>query len=377
MRRISVALVALGFSVGPRQHHDAPLIVHEWGTITTRHAPDGTPQGRLNRISPSEVLPAFVHQYEPPPTQNDPQKALTKSPVTPGRPDVTMRLETPVIYFYPAAGSVPLPPFDVSVKFRGGIVNEFYPEAEPSVALDVERISAKMRAGVINSWNGSVLDNYVIGGLRWKGISLQETASLPSTSSHLWLAPRKVRSAIVRTSSREAERYLFYRGVAHLDALVQTELSPTEVRLRAPERLLWLRKSSMTIPKLWLVDIRADGAVAFREQEQITIEKTAAAHALGAMPLFSAKDHTPGRLGDLRRSMKQMLIARGLFEDEAEAMLETWKESYFATPGLRILYIVPNEWIAYFLPLQISPPHMLTRVLVGRIDLQRTSSPRS
>src|SRR5918999_3020224 len=115
----------------------SPLVVHEWGTITTRHAPDGTPEGRLNRISKSEVLPAFVHRYEPPTTKDDPEKSLTKSPLTPGRPDVTMRLETPVVYFYPPAGSASVPSFDVGVEFRGGIVNEFYPRGEPSVEVDV------------------------------------------------------------------------------------------------------------------------------------------------------------------------------------------------------------------------------------------------
>jgi len=55
-------------------------------------------------------------------------------------------------------------------------------------------------------------------------------------------------------------------------------------------------------------------------------------------------------------------------------MLETWKGNYFETPGLRIFYIVPDEWINYFLPLQISTPNELKRVLVGRIDLEREPS---
>ncbi len=50
-------------------------------------------------------------------------------------------------------------------------------------------------------------------------------------------------------------------------------------------------------------------------------------------------------------------------------MVETWSESYFQTRGLRVLYLVPQEWISYFLPLEISVAHAATRVLVGRIDL--------
>ena len=69
--------------------------------------------------------------------------------------------------------------------------------------------------------------------------------------------------------------------------------------------------------------------------------------------------------------MKVALMQAGLFNDEADAMLETWKESYFKNPGLRLFYMVPAEWTNYHLPLTISAPHTLTRVLVGRIDLKQ------
>ena len=62
-------------------------------------------------------------------------------------------------------------------------------------------------------------------------------------------------------------------------------------------------------------------------------------------------------------------MSQGLFEDEAQAMLNTWKASYFEKPGARVFYIVPREWTDYFLPLQFSVPADVTRVLVGRVDL--------
>ena len=368
---LSVLAAMLG---GRIARHTSPLIVHEWGTITTRHASDGTPQGRLNRISATEVLPAFVHRYEPAATRDKPDKSLLKGELTPGRPDVTMRLETPVLYFHAPPNAGPIRAFDVNVSFRGGIVNEFYPSANPSVAVDVERVNAKMEAGVIPpSWSGDVLDNYVVGRLLWRGISLKDSVALSQTSSHVWLAPRRVHSAGV-TVSGEGERYLFYRGVAHLDALVQTELTASEVRLRAPRRLAWMRNPTMTIPRLWLVDIRADGGVAFREQKELTITKSGASRELARLPLFAERDYGAARLDELRRAMKQSLMTSGLYDDEAEAMLETWKASYFQAPGLRIFYIVPDEWLGYFLPLHISTPHELKRVLVGRIDLLRQAA---
>jgi hypothetical protein len=42
---------------------------------------------------------------------------------------MTMRLETPVIYFYPPKGVTEPFPVDVSVKFRGGWLTQFYPHA--------------------------------------------------------------------------------------------------------------------------------------------------------------------------------------------------------------------------------------------------------
>ena len=370
MKSHRASLLILGLLVLPTGASVAPpVIVHEWGTITTRHAPDGSPQGRLNRIDSSDVLPAFVHRYEPPPTAGDSERSLTKTPLTPGRPDVTMRLETPVVYFYPPAGSRSLPPFDVSVRFRGGIVNEFYPAAEGSVEVDVERVDEKMQAGLIKEWDGTVLDNYVVGGLRWRDLSLRQTVSIPATRSHVWLAPRQVRSWGVSTPSGEGERYLFYRGVAHLNAVLQTELSPRDVRLRAPARLHWLHASSMRVPHVWLVSTRADGRAAFRERKDLVIARQGASGELARIPMLSDNDHAANGLDALRRSMKRALVAAGLYDDEAEAMLETWRDSYFRAPGLRVLYVVPDEWTSYFLPLQISVPHRLTRVLIGRIDL--------
>src|SRR5262245_19796116 len=123
----------------------ADLLVHEWGTLTTIHDAAGKPATGLNRIDEADVLPPFVHRFEPE-TTRQPQRQLGKSPLVPGRPDVTMRLETPVIYFHPPPNKVYESPIDVRVRFRGGVINEFYPDAEASVALDVDRVQDKVEA---------------------------------------------------------------------------------------------------------------------------------------------------------------------------------------------------------------------------------------
>lgn len=88
------------------------------------------------------------------------------------------------------------------------------------------------------------------------------------------------------------------------------------------------------------------------------------------MERFVNADYSALRRTQLRSSLKAGLERAGLFADEAEAMLETWRESYFGKPGLRVLYLVPQEWTNYHLPLSISAPHVLTRILIGRIDIR-------
>ncbi|HEY6123917.1 MAG TPA: hypothetical protein VIV63_04640 [Steroidobacteraceae bacterium] len=361
------AALLLGVATGAPA---ADLVVHEWGTITTIHAADGTPKGGLNSIDEADVLPDFVHRYEPETTRQKPGLILGKLPNIPGRPDVTMRLETPVIYFHPPPNQKFTLPIDISVRFRGGVINEFYPDAEASVALDTERVLSKRRAGVIKQWDGDVLNNYVVGSLDWKGLRLHDTVVAPLTKSEIWLAPREVSSvAVFNPTAGEGDQYLFYRGVAHLDALLSTKTSRNSVALATPANLTWLESGAAVLPNVWLAEVRADGVIAFRAHPAVTLKTENAGKALAQIKRFSEGDFTAAGAPQLRSSLKKALIAQGLFADEAEAMLNTWKISYFQKPGLRVFYIVPREWTDYFLPLEFSVPARVTRVIVGRIDL--------
>ena len=343
------------------------LVVHEWGTLTTVHAADGTPQSGLNRIEQSEVLPDFVHRFEPE-TTRQPARSLGKSPLAAGRPDVTMRLETPVIYFHPPPNEKLTGTIDLRVQFRGGVLNEFYPAATASVAVDVPRIRNKMEAGVLTGWNGDVLNNYVVSTLQWQGIELHDTVPAPLTHSRVWLAPREVHAmSVYLPAAGEGESYLFYRGVAHLDALLQTRLSHGSLHLKAPAQLAWLESPTLTLEQVWLADIRADGSIAFRELGALTLSQSAPGQALASAGHFGNSDYHAGT--ELRLSLRRGLIRSGLYADEADAMLNTWQASYFEKPGMRVFYLVPRAWVDYFLPLGLSVPADLTRVMVGRIDL--------
>ena len=231
-------------------------------------------------------------------------------------------------------------------------MNEFYPNAAASA----------------NEWNGEHLSDSVVSSLRWRGVTLRDHVALPETPNHVWLAPRAARSEPL-TVGGESEQYLFYRGMANLDAPIRAQVNGGEVRVRGTQPARWFTSATLPLGSVWLVDVGSHGEVAFRQSEALTLVRGDTSSVLARLPVFRSGDYSTSGLDRLRESMTRALIAQGLYEDEARAMLETWKRSYFTELGLRVFYIVPSEWVNYHLPLRISVPNTLTRVIVGRIDL--------
>jgi hypothetical protein len=71
----------------------------------------------------------------------------------------------------------------------------------------------------------------------------------------------------------------------------------------------------------------------------------------------------------LNRELAAALTGEGLYADEAAAMLATWRLSYFESEGLRVFFLLPQSWTEAHLPLSISTPAKVTRVMVGRVEL--------
>ena len=71
----------------------------------------------------------------------------------------------------------------------------------------------------------------------------------------------------------------------------------------------------------------------------------------------------------LRYELEDALVAQGLYPKEAQAMVETWRDSWFEE-GTRLIYILPSRAVDAFLPLHVDPvPSQTARVFVGRIEL--------
>ncbi|HTV47067.1 MAG TPA: hypothetical protein VMG59_01355 [Phycisphaerae bacterium] len=273
------------------------LIVHEWGTFTSCQDENGSALGAIN--TDDEPLPPFVHDIVPMLINPNSSLFLGGKGVPDCDPDVTMRLETPVLYFYPQGNSAPKY-VSVSVDFHGGWLTQYFPDALAiAPGLWVNNAGSN-----INSQIGRITAN-TVGRLVWQNVELNASPGGPQTDDYVWTSPRQVNASYVQTPAGETERFLFYRGVGHLDS---------------PLRII------QTGSQLQNVDL-------------------------------------------LRKSMHQGLVAAGLYDDEATALLNTWQLSYFRSGGERVFFIVPQVWTDWVLPLDVHTPADITRVMVGRIEL--------
>jgi hypothetical protein len=335
------------------------LVVHEWGTFTCLQDEAGRSITGIN--SDDEALPHFVHRLA---------QFLQVPPVLPPiyykgipriHPEVTMRLETPVIYFYPPAQARQPLQLDVRVRFHGGWLSEYYPAAR------VE--SPKMEDG---RFRFSPLNAQSEGSLAWDDLHVGATGEPPQTDYHVWTAPRQVAAAGLTAASGESEKYLFYRGVAHREAPLQVVRSADGQTLVIRERFdpaLFERSSPVPAIKLWHVSIRPGGAAAWRPLGAPTLSLRSGAALAKTPATFAEGEYSMQRLTELREEMRHALLADGLFADEAEALLNTWELGYFRSPGDRLFFLLPRAWTDATLPLELSLPADVVRTMVGRIEL--------
>jgi hypothetical protein len=359
---------ALVFSVSVARSEDKqpPLIVHEWGTFTSLQDEQGNAIGGIN--TDDEPVPAFVHRLgfnliTPQRTNLSLAPSMYASKIaavtTHCDPEVLVRLETPVIYFYPPAGWKPQA-VDVHVAFPGGWLSEFYPQA-------VSKAPGFHPNG--ETPVGHLTKN-TFGELSWSGLVLgSQEGATPQTTDKVWLAPRDVKSSYVTASNGESEKFLFYRGVGHIEASLRIvrntggdlEVSDNQAMLAAANL-----QDAPRIRAAWLVDILPDGACAFKSLGPVEPATGIRATMPGS---FTDKEFSADNMAALRGQMRTALIHEGLFPDEAEAMLNTWELSYFKSPGLRFFYLCPRVQIDAALPLDFSVPARVSRVMIGRIEI--------
>jgi hypothetical protein len=231
-------------------------------------------------------------------------------------------METPVVYFYAKEDTS----VSVKVDFVGGKITEWYPQGRT------------VRGGTIDWGTFKVVpDAYV------------ELAN-DFRENHYYSA-RETDSAPIQVNNSglvEYERFLFYRGVGNFDLPLSIKLEENRVRITNEYR--------ENICKVVLFENR-EGKIGYRIQDMPQTD------------LMLDRPTLDGKIEGLREEIKAMLISQGLFEKEADAMLKTWRDSWFEE-GLRVFYIMPRKTTDAILPIAIDPkPSELVRVLVGRMEL--------
>jgi hypothetical protein len=293
------------------------LIVHEWGTFTSIAGRDGVALDWRPLNGPSD-LPKFVH------TIQEGTQGLRDSR-GPGKGNITarVRMETPVLYFYSGKE------MDVSVKvdFPKGKITEWYPQAREASA-----------------------------GIDWGKIKVMPGAAMnfPVESAHSHYYPaRETDAAPVQVCSTDGkpgqkEKFLFYRGVGTFDL-------PLSVKLEG-ETVVLKNSGKDEITNLVIFENRG-GKIGYRLCDAFTGEMT------HERPVLDKN------MDSLLEDLKQILVANGLYEKEATAMIKTWRSSWFEE-GMRVFYILPRKITDEILPVTIEPrPAELVRIIVGRAEV--------
>jgi hypothetical protein len=320
------------------------LVVHEWGTFTSFQDENGRSIAGLN--VDDEPLPPFVRTI---PISNEESSKFSKA-IPRLHPQVTMRLETPVVYFYPPENATLPMTVSFSAKFNGGLLTQFFPKA------DVSKIDRTAK-------NLVRIEPTSAGSLTWRDVKVGTKGKVEETKYPVWTAPRDVRAAMLTATDGKSEKFLFYRGVGNLNAPVKVTRQDGKIFVQSTSDRQDYQPDA---EQMYLAQIRADGSCAFRRFIQgdginLKLNVAAADH-------FADKDFAPS-VDKLRDAMHESLVHAGLKDDEATAMLKTWEQSYFKSAGVRLFFIVPPAWTNDVLPITVSPKAEITRVMVGRIEL--------
>jgi len=328
---LTVSAAALLIAANIHSTQPSDLTVHEWGTFTSVAGEDGSAI-EWDALGCQSDLPHFVNDYG--------YRGFK------WRLQGTVRMETPVMFFY----SPHQLDAHVKVAFPNGLITEWYPQAAYQVyqksAVDgAMRLLPAGLSGIDTSLRS------LAGAIQWKNIQIQPGTSpeLPIEGSpSRYYAARETDAAPIAAGGQH-EKFLFYRGVGRFPV-------PLSARVSSDGKIAIENPGREPIPSAVLFENR-NGRIGYRM-----------AGAIGAAVSFDAPQ-LDGSLPVLRQNLESALIAQGLFPKEAQAMVETWRDSWFEE-GSRLIYIVPSSMVDAILPLQVEPaPSQIVRVFVGRIEL--------
>jgi len=344
IRLLAICLLA-GSLFAQARPVDPGLTAHEWGTFASIAGNNGQAVEWQPRIGPwdAQQLPNFVEH-------------LHFNVFKQGLP-ATVRMETPVLYFY-SSHTVNL---SVHVAFSKGLITEWYPHATAPISdggIQDADIYRKHAASGSISWDSVAVQPGLAADFPRDLTPTSKLADVSLAKSSIkenhYYAARQTSAVPITVHTRagdQRERFLFYRGVSMMPVPVSARFTP--------EGNLEVRNAmQQAIPSIIWFERRGE-RVGYRISEGVPDEGNTTLDP----PRLTAK------LESLYGDLEDILVARGLYRDEAHAMVETWRNSWFEE-GSRLFYIVPQQFVDSVLPLEITPaPAQTLRVFVGRLEL--------
>jgi hypothetical protein len=326
-----------------RKPTSGKLIVHEWGTFTSFAGSDGV--NLEFRPLVTNDLPRFI--MTPTRQPGTPASLFLKDQFV-----AFQRMETPVTYFYT---DVPRS-VKARVDFPRGMLTEWYPVVKGFESGKPEEKRAM--GGAFLDWGTVRLtppaDFAAVRVRNGKGEPIPATLPAVAQGDHYGRA-RETDSAIVETvdarKGSHFEKFLFYRGIGNFDL-------PIKLVALGNDRFQISNTGSKASGALILVQIA-------NEHARFAQLKPIAGHTDATTSLPT----TESTIDELADATVRALIAAGLYEKEARAMVNTWRTSWFEENGTRLFYLVPEKLTNELLPLTIEPaPEQQVRVLVGRLE---------
>lgn len=331
---------------------EGELDVHEWGTFTVLQGSDG--QAIRWYQSPDKIvdLPPFVRQAQP--------FGKARSVNFLEQLD-SIRMETPVLYFYPRG------PMDVrvSASFPSGQITEVFPPA----ALIPSQTGR-------TTWRGQLLPpnapekRLVPTAKGANGLHYAAAREVPDAWLYSQMPPNheEPKDAKGNTIPSPIDHFIFYRGAGHIGNFplraVEQETSGTYQLANSHHQ---------AIPKLFALRV-SDGMSSWTTIDQLEPmkfdSKKKVTLNLHTLTFPQEEKATTLAAGEIREAMITALHQEGLTLAEAKAMVATWDNLWFTEPGIRILAVLPQSFADEMVPLQISPtPKILERVFVARLEI--------
>ena len=343
-------------------------MLHEWGTNTVVVGSDG---GLLRGLHhEGDDLPAFVYDR------------LKQGDVL-GFPAVD-KMETPVDYFY---SDVPRS-VSVRIDMPHGVLTQWYPavaafsppilNATHGPELYVDPVS-DVHYAYASATCQTKYSTPTAGVLDWGKVEIlarDAAVTLPEAplDRYTWSYARQVAANAIRVqnpvrrgtdgatlSEPQTERYLFYRGLGRFEPPLR--VSSVTGKDGAP--IVRAEGSAVSAGPLWVLRVESDSAAFVR------VDPSAGQSLVeSALPELSRAQRLDGFITALAAELTNALRGTGLYHDEAVAMVNTWRTQWFGTPGIRILYFAPTDWLERELPLTVTPaPDRVTRVMVMRVEV--------